>query len=208
MFQRLFNSVESSIQYEVFDVQHNIYPETLNDKELYLIPGSTASAYDNVPWINRLKEFIQILHHKKMKTVGVCFGHQIIAQALGGKVVRALQGWGIGIRSSIIVAPKAEKYFPQKEMRLHYNHHDQVIELPSHATRFATSDFCINEGFFIEDHILTFQGHPEYTYEYNEYILLHHASDEPEEVKTKALRSLANKADNLAVVGFILDIIK
>ncbi|KAA6330336.1 Carbamoyl-phosphate synthase small chain [termite gut metagenome] len=208
MFQRLFNSIETGIRYEIFDVRQNIYPETLSDKELYLIPGSTASAYDDIPWINKLQEFIRTLHGKKMKTIGICFGHQIIAQALGGRVMRAPQGWGTGIRSSAVVAPEAERYFPQKEMYLHYNHHDQVVELPPRAIRFATGDFCINEGFFVGDHILTFQGHPEYTREYNKYLLLHHAPDEPEEIKTKALKSLSNEADNLAAANFILDMIR
>jgi GMP synthase-like glutamine amidotransferase len=208
MFQQLFSSVDPDVQYEVFDVRQSAYPATLNDRELYLITGSNASAYDDTPWVARLREFIRLLYAKKMKIAGICFGHQIVAQALGGSVVRAAQGWGAGVRSSQVVDGKAAAYFPQGQMKLLYNHHDQVVALPPGAVRFATSEFCHNEGFYISNHVLTFQGHPEHTHEYNRYLLLYHAQDEPAQVRESALQSLTNATDHLAAAAWMLDMVE
>jgi GMP synthase-like glutamine amidotransferase len=92
-------------------------------------------------------------------------------------------------------------------MSLLYHHHDQVTELPSCAVCFAKSDFCPVEGLYIDDRVLTFQGHPEYTPEYNRYLLLNHAADEPEDVKTNALASLNRTTDSLAAARWISSLI-
>jgi GMP synthase-like glutamine amidotransferase len=208
MFRQLFTSIDPDVQYEVFDIQQNVYPATLSDEELYLITGSIASAYDDTAWVATLREFIRLLHAKRMKVAGVCFGHQVVAQALGGRVVRAAQGWGAGVRAAQVVSERAARYFPHGQMRLLYHHHDQVVTLPPNAVCFAASDFCPNEGFFIGNHILTFQGHPEHTHEYSRYLLLHHAHNEPAQVRQAALQSLASATDHLAAARWMLDMAK
>jgi GMP synthase-like glutamine amidotransferase len=208
MLQQLFSAADPEAQYEVFDVRQGVYPATLRNGELYLITGSNASAYDATPWVAKLREFIRLLYAGKMKIAGICFGHQVVAQALGGNVARAAQGWGAGVRSSQVVDDSAAAYFPNRQMRLLYHHHDQVVTLPPDAVRFAASEFCPNEGFLIRNHVLTFQGHPEHTHDYNRYLLLYHAQDEPAQVRENALQSLTNATDHIAAAKWMLDMAK
>ncbi|MDO4161102.1 MAG: type 1 glutamine amidotransferase [Prevotellaceae bacterium] len=172
MFYSLFDSVAGEdVEYRVYDVEKRELPDTLSHDELYVITGSMASVYEDKEWINGLKDFIRRAYHEKVKLVGVCFGHQAVAQALGGLVEKSPKGWGVGIRKSTVVLPEALKYFPEGELRLFYNHNDQVVRLPKDARLIATSDFCENEAFIIGDNILCFQGHPEYTSAYENHVL-------------------------------------
>lgn len=190
MFYTLFDSVSKDMEYQVYDVQKGEIPKEIRTDELYLIPGSRAGAYEDTLWIMELINFIRKAHEVRAKLIGVCFGHQVIAQALGGVVEKSDKGWGTGIRTSQIVLPEAKKFFPDGFMNMHYNHHDQVMELPKEATLFASSDFCLNEGFIVGNHILTFQGHPEYTKDYGRHVIQYRAEDEPQAVKEKALKSI------------------
>nr|WP_320058536.1 type 1 glutamine amidotransferase [uncultured Bacteroides sp.] len=183
LFYDLFNEVETDIEYQLFDVQKGEFPKEFKKNELCLITGSRAGAYEDDPWIKKLLEFIRQADAAKAPMAGVCFGHQVIAQALGGKVEPSTKGWGTGIRVSKVVHPKGFEYFPDKEMRLHYNHNDQVVQLPPEAELIATSDFCENEAFLIGDHILSFQGHPEYSMEYAQYILDNETGTSPKIVE-------------------------
>ncbi|MDR1887752.1 MAG: hypothetical protein LBQ70_07560 [Prevotellaceae bacterium] len=208
LFRKLFGMIDNTVRYEIFDVRHDIYPDSLNRDELYLITGSRAEAYGDSPWIKSLIEFIRKMYAEGMKIAGVCFGHQIIAQTLGGKVERAKQGWGTGVRTADITDPKALTFFPAKRISLFCNHHDQVTELPPRAVCFAKSDFCPVEGFYIDNQVLTFQGHPEHTAEYVRYLLLNHSDGEREDVKTAALASLTGKVDSSAAAQWIKSLVR
>jgi GMP synthase-like glutamine amidotransferase len=208
LLRQLFGKLDKHVCYEIFDVRENIYPTSLRSDELYLIPGSHAGAYDDTPWVKSLITFIRTMHSEGIKMAGICFGHQIIAQALGGKVERVKRGWGTGVRTSEIIDPKALTFFPEGQMSLLYNHHDQVVTLPPRAKCFARSEFCPIEGFYIDDSVLTFQGHPEYTAEYNRYLLINHSDDEPEEVITTALASLNRVTDSLAAAKWSAHLIE
>lgn len=190
MFERLFDSVCPNTQYRVYRAMDGELPTTFAHGELYLITGCNLSAYDRVPWIEQLLDWIRQAHSERVKLVGVCFGHQMVAQALGGRVERSPKGWGTGIRQSDVVDDEALTFFPDGHLRLLYNHHDQVVALPPEATLVAHSAFCPIESFRIGHHILTFQGHPEYVPEYNLHLLDHHAADEPDAVKTAARDSI------------------
>lgn len=206
MFDRLFKSVEADTEIRVFNAHQGELPQTLHFNEIYLIGGCRLSAYDDVAWIKQLIGWIQQAYEVKVKLIGICFGHQIIAQALGGKVAKSPKGWGVGIRKSVLTDDEAITYFPDKEMRLLYNHHDQVMELPKRATVVATGSFCKYDSFRISNHVLTFQGHPEYVPEYEEYLILNHATDEPESVRNKALQSLAKSThQGQSVASWILN---
>lgn len=208
LFTNMFDAIRKDINYQIYDAKKGELPGEIHKEDLYLIPGCKAGAYDDLPWIPNLIEFIKKAHKEEAKLAGICFGHQVIAQALGGKVVKADKGWGIGMRTSRILSPEGLSYFPEGEMTLLYNHNDQVIELPSEAKLLATSDFCPNESFMIGNHILTFQGHPEYTVDYCRYLLENHAGNATQELKEKASMSLKGKEpQGNQVAGWILDLL-
>lgn len=207
MFTNLFDSVERGIEYNIYRAMDGELPYPDPNGGLYLITGCDQSAYDDTPWIKALLQWIVKAYEAKAKLVGICFGHQCIAQAMGGRVERAPQGWGFGIRESHVIDGEAQRYFTDGRMRLMYNHHDQVTVLPPTATLVATSDFCPVESFRIGNNILTFQGHPEYIVDYERHLLANFADNEPEQVKVKALESL-NTMDHQGTIAarWILDI--
>ena len=92
MFESLFSN--SLFEFNFYQVTQKTFPENINECDAYLISGSKYSAYDNFPWVDLLKEFIVKLNENNRKLIGICFGHQIIAEALGGKVIKSLDGWG------------------------------------------------------------------------------------------------------------------
>lgn len=201
MFDKVFKSVAASTEIRVFNAYQGELPVTLHSDEIYLIGGCRLSAYDDVAWIKQMIGWIRQAYEMKVKLIGICFGHQVIAQALGGTVNRSPKGWGVGIRKSVLTDNEAMAYFPNKEMRLLYNHHDQVTELPQKAIVVATSPFCTYDSFRISNHVLTFQGHPEYVPEYEEYLITNHAADEPESIKSEALHSLTEATHQGRIVA-------
>lgn len=201
MFTRLFDSVSTDTTYEVYRAMDGQQPDLTDTEAVHLITGCNEAAYDDTPWIVSLLNWIRRAHEAQLKLVGICFGHQAIAQALGGRVEQAPQGWGTGIRQSDIVDEVALSHFPDGHLRLFYNHHDQVVALPSEATLMSTSAFCPVESFRIGRRILAFQGHPEYVPEYALHLLDHHAADEPAAVKDAAresIRSMRHQGEDVA----------
>ncbi|MDR2921607.1 MAG: type 1 glutamine amidotransferase [Tannerella sp.] len=189
LFINLFDSVNSKLTYRIYDAYNNEFPQNLNSDQIYIIAGHNSSLYEEKAWIKNLFSFIRGAHAMKVPLVGINFGHLAIAHALGGKVASSEKGWGAGIRESQIVDPVARRYFSANQLTLHYLHYNQVTQLPRGAVRFATSDFCKNEGFTLNSHILSFQGHPEYTDSTTRY-LIQNQTDESREIKEKALNSI------------------
>ena len=190
LHEELFRRVAPDVRFRVYMTMDGELPQSLNGDELYLVPGCICSAYDPLPWIESLQNWIRdaVAHHAFL--VGICFGHQVIAQALGGEVSKYPGGWGTGIRESQILESSMLPFFPDGHMRLLYNHHDQVVTPPPGANTLATSDFCRYEGLRINDHVFTFQGHPEYTPYYMGYYLHNLAAEQDPLVVERALQSL------------------
>ena len=155
-------------EFRNYDVEHGIYPDAIDECDGYVITGSKKSVYDDDPWIDALKEYTRELHNAEKKLVGLCFGHQLVAEALGGKTVGAELGWCVGIHENEIVQ---SKWFMDGEelglFTLIVSHKDQVIQLPKGAQLLASAKQCTNSMYCIDDHIFTMQGHPEFTQEYS-----------------------------------------
>ena len=174
MFRTLIEAQYAShgaIAVRVYNVEKGHYPSHLDECDAYIITGSRASVYDALEWIQVLRNFIIQLHEDRKPTAGICFGHQMIADALGGKTLRSDNGWGVGVHTAK-VQHKPEWMQPQLDsFNLIVSHQDQVHELPHNAKLIAGSDFCPHASFMIDDHMITFQGHPEFTKHYSQTML-------------------------------------
>jgi GMP synthase (glutamine-hydrolysing) len=148
---------------EILDVpvHEGATPESLDDCDGWLISGSPASVYEDLEWIRTGEEIVRTALAEERPLVGICFGHQLVAQALGGRVEKAAGGWGIGAQRYETV--QRLPYLDGDTVTLLASHQDQVVEVPTDATVWSTSDYCPIAGMTIGERMLTVQGHPEYS---------------------------------------------
>ena len=171
MFMRLLGERDQELKFVVYDVMEGVYPVEIDEVDAYLITGSKFSVYEDLPWIHALLAFIRDLHARQKKIVGICFGHQAIAHALGGRTGKAEAGWGVGIHHHEF--SERPVWLDDGELRFPVivSHQDQVLENAEGAQTLAGSDFCPNAVCQLGDTILTFQGHPEFEPAYSQEIM-------------------------------------
>lgn len=188
-----------------YDVRRGEYPATLDECDAYLITGSRDSVYDEAEWIDALTDFVIRLDEARKSLVGICFGHQLIAHALDGETAPAEQGWAVGVHESDVVARKPWMAPSKTTFRLISSHKDQVVKLPSRAELFAGNVFCPYAGFTIGDHMLTFQGHPEFEPGYAARLIEWRRQILGEERYTRGLASLEQPLDDDLVARWIVN---
>ncbi len=151
MFERLLGGRDFT--FRTWAVVDGEMPGGVHDAEGWLITGSRHGAYEDHPWIPPLEAFIRAVYAARVPLVGICFGHQIIAQALGGKVEKYRKGWSVG---------PTEYDFDGQKLVLNAWHQDQVVALPEGARVLATNEFCENAALIYDDRAFTVQAHPEF----------------------------------------------
>lgn len=166
-FRNFLDLVPNEIDLAHYRITEMEFPAEPTECDGYLITGSPKGVYDSNPWIAELGDFIRASHTAGIKLVGICFGHQILAHALGGHAEKSDKGWGMGLRDFEIQANETPEWLTlpadNGECNLYFCHQDQVTKLPKNATRLAGSEFCPNAMFSIGDQVLGMQGHPEFT---------------------------------------------
>ena len=208
MFKVLLSSIDNGLSFKVYQVIDNAYPEQIDECDAYLITGSKYSAYDNDGWIRKLETYIVSLHELRKKLIGICFGHQLIAKALGGKVSKSEKGWGVGNITKQIIHTPDWMQTEKQQFTMIYSHQDQVDILPDGATLIAGNDFCQLSSFQIGNHILTFQGHPEFTPAYARQRLQTRREKVGEAIYQKGMASLHEENDSVLVARWLLDFSK
>ena len=163
MFTRLLERIDPQLVFTVFRVIDGDYPDSVDDCDAYITTGSRCGVNDDEDWVIQFAHFVAKLYASKKKLIGICFGHQMMVKALGGKVVKSDKGWGIGVAVSRIIERKSWMDESVAEISLIVSHQDQVVELPAHTDVIAASDFCPFYMIQISDHFLGIQGHPEFS---------------------------------------------
>lgn len=152
------------VQLLVHDVQGGPVPEDPTGFDGWLISGSAQSTYDDLPWIAPTERFLRALVDRNVPTVAICFGHQLLAQALGGRVELAPGGWGVGAHDYRLIGPPRTPGWPDRDrVRLIASHQDQVTRLPDGADVIASTDHCPIAGFTLGPAALALQPHPEFS---------------------------------------------
>lgn len=167
MFRSLLTTESVQPEFAVYDLTAAQFPASLDECDAWLFTGSKWSVYDADEWIARAHELARALHEQRRPTIGICFGHQLIARALGGRVEKAPVGWGVGVHTMRVLEERPWMDPPRRTLSLLVSHQDQVLEAPRGAELLATHEFCPHDMFQIGTHILTFQGHPEFPRDYS-----------------------------------------
>ena len=208
-YRRIFEETDQEVNLEIYDVTQFIYPKSLDECDGYIITGSKLSVYDDERWIRVLEKFIVDLFLNKKLILGVCFGHQLIAKALGGEVKKADIGWVLGVQSYEFKTNYPWLEHMNEDVQLIHSHQDQVMRLPESATLVASNKYVPNSMYYIEDHVMCMQGHPEFTNAYAYDVLCKRRDVLGEEKFKQAESSLLNeKTDYLEVTNWWLEFFK
>jgi GMP synthase-like glutamine amidotransferase len=144
-----------------YDVAAGALPAAPSDHDAWLITGSPAGVYEPHPWIPPLEDFLRAAKGKA-KLVGICFGHQIMAQAFGGRVEKSRRGWGIGLQR-YDVAERAPWMDDVDSFAVPVSHQDQIVAPPPGARILAANEFSPFGLLAYDDQpAISFQGHPEW----------------------------------------------
>jgi GMP synthase-like glutamine amidotransferase len=162
MFQRMINAADPSVACETVSILAGEPLPEPEGLEAVLITGSLAGVYDELDWIAPLEDFVRAAYANKIPMVGVCFGHQLMAQALGGIVRKSEKGWGIG--RHVYDVADGNGLIEGPRIALACAHQDQVIEPPRGARTFMSSDFTPFAGLlYANGTALSVQPHPEFS---------------------------------------------
>ncbi|WP_323717444.1 type 1 glutamine amidotransferase [Paracoccus aminovorans] len=176
MFERLLAG--RGFDFTSYHVETMQFPASVHDAQGWLLTGSRHGAYEDHAFIPPLQDFIRAAYAEHVPMVGICFGHQIIAQALGGRVVKHPGGWAIG---------RQDYDFGGETVTMNAWHQDQVVIRPEGAEVAASSAFCENAALVYDDRALTVQAHPEFGDAFIEGLIVHRAKGVvPEELQSQA----------------------
>ena len=154
MFERLLAAPGRA--FKTWDVVDGDFPNGPQDADAWVLTGSPLGVYEPHDFIAPLEALTRDIVAAERPLAGICFGHQLIAQALGGQVVKHPGGWRIG--------PEPYRFDGvANPIRLHAWHQDQVTEAPPEARVIASGPDCAIAAMTIGDHVLSLQAHPEFS---------------------------------------------
>lgn len=208
MFETLLSAADTQLAFQTYQVKHGEYPKNIHECDVYLITGSKSSCYEDAHWIHQLKQFVVDCFEQDKKLLGICFGHQLIADALGGLVQKSDKGWGVGLASSTVTQTPHWLTPEQQQFNLLVNHQDQVIQLPPQASLIATNEFCPIASYQVDRSVLTFQGHPEFSRDYLHHLMTKRRQIIGEQAYQQGMKSLQQNEDNELVAQWIVNFIR
>jgi len=192
--------------YRVYAADEGELPEGPGACDAYLVTGSSAGVYEPLPWIAAAEDFLRAAKGRAA-LVGVCFGHQLLAQAFGGKVIKSPKGWGVG--EHVYEVMHDEPWIDERPLRIRLpaSHQDQVVEKPPETEVFLASEFTPFAGLVWRDQpAISMQPHPEFDPAYAKSLIEHRRGDlYPDEQADAAIASYSGADDRARVGRWIRD---
>ena len=208
MFLALLRKQEPELEMVTYRVLDGEIPDTTDECDGWIISGSRHSAYDIFSWIPLLEAFVRKLYEDRCMLAGICFGHQIMATSLGGKVELSEKGWGVGISYNRITQQGSWMQPAVQDFKLLVSHRDQVTRLPDSAEVLAGSDFCPNYMLQYGAHFLSIQGHPEFSKSYSKDLMNSRRDSIPHDRVTQGIDSLTEDPDSDLIAQWIMQFFK
>lgn len=203
IFANLFGQVSNDVEIVPFEVVHGVFPDSPTECDAWLVTGSKFGVYDDEPWIKPLKQYLREIRDAGRPMVGVCFGHQIMAEAFGGRAEKSTKGWGCGVHAYHFAARPGWLKMDSSDFAMHAMHQDQVTVVPDDATIIASSPFCENAMFAYgnveQPYAVSIQPHPEFTRSLGEALVrFRRGTHIPESVADTAISTFGARVDGTA----------
>lgn len=209
MLQTLLDAVDPNLEFRVWQCHQGDIPDVDASVDAWITTGSQCGANDSTPWIQDLSEFIRRLWEARRPLVGICFGHQLIAQSLGGRVQKSPNGWGVGVMEhELIVRQPWMSPWIGDRIRLLSSHQDQVVSLPEEGIVLARSNFCPIYMMQVGKTFLGLQGHPEFPKAYAADLMDRRRDIIPPIRVEAGTRSLRLTVDDMAMGRWILNFMR
>ncbi len=201
MISGLMGRVTAGLSFETVPVIDNAPLPQPKAFDGIMITGSSFGVYDKTPWMDPLRDFIRRAAQARTPMVGICFGHQVIADALGGVVRKSEKGWGVGRHTYALSERRPWMHDAGSNLKLGVSHQDQVIEPPRNARTLASSAHTHHAMLeYADAPILSIQGHPEFADGFLTALYSSRRERLGDELTDAAIESLAMSEDN-ALVG-------
>lgn len=204
MFERMFEKAGHDFSFETVPVFDGAPMPDAASLQGIVITGSAAGVYEDHAWLAPLRAFIRQAYAARTPMLGICFGHQIMADALGGDVRKSEKGWGLGRHVYGVASRPAFMSTAPDRLAVACSHQDQVIVPPSDAEVILSSDFTPNAGLaYRNGAALSFQPHPEFEDAYTLALAELRRGKAPDAVVDAALASVSRASDSAAVARYI-----
>lgn len=194
-YPAIFQRAWPTFDFEVFAVCDGQFPSSVDACDTYIATGSSHSVYEDLDWIIQLKQFIRDIHQSEKYFLGVCFGHQLLAAALGGEVKKAQSGWSVGIQTFTISQQEAWMDPFQMQLNLLMMCQDQVHVLPPNSRVLASTSACPVGIFRVGQRMLGVQAHPEFSRAYDKVLMEARIDRMGAETVEKAINTLSLPLD-------------
>ncbi len=204
MIEQALAPLAPDFSFSTTPVFRGVPPPPLGAFDALIITGSPAGVYEGQDWIAPAEDFLRRAIAAGKPTVGICFGHQLLAQAFGGQVEKSDKGWGVGIHSYDLKTSAAWTEPMQSRVSCAVSHQDQVIMPPKGATILGGCEFCPNGIIeYAQGPAISFQQHPEFSSEFATALLRLRKDRIPEDRINAGLDSLAQKSDRSLIARWI-----
>lgn len=207
MIAQMLTHSDSALVCRTWRVFDGEIPEP-DDCDAWITTGSRDSVNDESDWTHALCDFVARVAKTDIPFVGICYGMQMMARALGGKVEISTRGWGIGVAQSVVLRPMPWMDGATPTVHLVVSHQEQVTALPEGTELIAGNDFCPNSIITAAGNMLGIQGHPEFTTEYSRALMEMRLSIIPAERIAQGIDSLSIEVDGARVFDWITSFIR